>query len=393
MRGEESESQTRREAFELFLKLKSMGAVARELNRAGRLTRRGGAWSDVQVGRILTCTSAIGRYEIGRSEQSTSGKRLPTPSAERSSIDCDMIVTRAVWEKAQAILLEKSKAPEKQDSTHLFTGMVWCHCGQKMKVVSEGAKLDCPSCHAKIPTGDLAAIFVEDFFDVTSDCPSLAAAMSAPTEHRELQAAMVDVSISLADVKARREGLEGMLSSSSISQRRFEELHTPLEQEVWQLESRLKAVQEKLAGDSLPGFSLSEWQKTWAAWPTKRQRQLLSTFVERVTINGDSIEIAYLLSDSSSNDATQPQQTNPPTNQLTSGNTSGGPVYIRLPKPGEKCPITGLSRAKLNELILPNERNHFNPPVASKSVRKAGSQRGVRLVLLESLMAYLAGSA
>ena len=98
----------------------------------------------------------------------------------------------------------------------------------------------------------------------------------------------------------------------------------------------------------------------------------------------------YLLSDSSSKDAIQPQQTNPPTTQPPSGNSTGGPVYIRLPKPGDKCPITGLSRPKLNELILPNERNHYSPPVASKSLRKAGARKGVRLVLLESLMQYLA---
>ncbi len=391
--NEEVEALTRRMAFELFLKLKSMGAVSRELNAASRLTRRGGGWSDVQVGRILTCPSAIGRYELGRSEQGTSGKRVATSSAERSGIECGMIVTREVWEKTQAILLEKSKATEKQDSIHLFTGMVWCHCGPKMKVVSEGAKLDCPACHAKIPAGDLEAIFVEDFFDVTSSCPSLAAAMSAPSERRELQAELVDVSISLGEVKARREGAEGMLSSSSISQRRFEELHPPLEREVRQLESRLKAVQEKLAGNSPPGFNLSEWQKRWAGWPVKRKRQLLSAFVGRVTVHGGEIEIAYLLSDSSSKDATQPQQISPPTNHQQTSSTGGGPQYIRLPKPGEKCAITGLSRAKLNELILPNERNHFSPPVASRSLRQEGAQRGVRLVLLESLLVYLSGKS
>ena len=107
----------------------------------------------------------------------------------------------------------------------------------------------------------------------------------------------------------------------------------------------------------------------------------------------DEVEITYLLSESSSEDANQPQQTNPPTNQPASGYQGGGPVYIRLPKPGEKCPITGLSRAKLNKRILPNERNHFNPPVASKSLRKAGAQKGVRLVLLESLMHYLSGKS
>jgi hypothetical protein len=389
--SEEAEAQTRRMAFELFLKLKSMGAVARELNAASRLTRRGGAWSDVQVGRVLTCSSAIGRYEIGRSEQGPAGKRVATASEERSSIECEMIVTKAVWEKAQAILFEKSKAPEKENSTHLFTGMVWCHCGQKMKVVSEGAKLDCPACHGKIPAGDLEAIFVEDFFDVTSNCPSLAAAMSAPSERRELQAELVDVSTALGEAKARREGVERMLTSSSISQKRFEELHGPLEKEVRQLEFRLQAVQQKLAGNSPPGFSLPEWQKQWAAWPVKRKRQLLSTFVGRVTVHAGEIEIAYLLSDSSSKDATQPQQTTPPTNQPPSCNSGGGPVYIRLPKPGEKCAISGLSRSGLNELILKNERNHFNPPVASVSDRKKGATRGSRLVLLESLLAYLSG--
>jgi hypothetical protein len=302
-----------------------------------------------------------------------------------------MIVTKAVWEKTQAILLEKSKAPEKENNTHMFTGMVWCHCGQKMKVVSEGAKLDCPACHGKIPAGDIEAIFVEDFFDVTSSCPSLAAAMSAPSERRELQAELVDVSTALEEAKAAREGVERMLTSSSISQKRFEELHGPLEKKVRNLEFRLHAVQQKLAGNSPPGFSLPEWQKQWAAWPVKRKRQLLSTFVGRVTVHAGEIEIAYRLSDSSSKDATQPQQIMRPTNHPQISSTSGGPQYIRLPKPGEKCPITGLSRAKLNELILPNERNHFNPPVASKSLRKPGSTRGIRLVLLESLLTYLAG--
>ena len=139
--GEHVESQIRSEAFELFLKLKSMGVVARELNGAGRLTRRGGKWSDVQVGRILTCTSAVGRYEIGRSEIGPSGKREATVKGHSEIVECGAIVTGAVWAKAQAILLEKSKAPEKENLRHLFIGMVWCQCGQKMKVVSEGANL------------------------------------------------------------------------------------------------------------------------------------------------------------------------------------------------------------------------------------------------------------
>jgi len=65
------------------------------------------------------------------------------------------------------------------------------------------------------------------------------------------------------------------------------------------------------------------------------------------------------------------------------------PEFIRLPKPGQLCPWTGLSRSKMNELILPCPANDGRPPVASVSLRKKGSLRGCRLVVYESLITYL----
>jgi hypothetical protein len=44
--------------------------------------------------------------------------------------------------------------------------------------------------------------------------------------------------------------------------------------------------------------------------------------------------------------------------------------WSEMPKAGERCPHSGLTRSMLNELILPTERNHFRPPLASKSLRK-----------------------
>ena len=64
------------------------------------------------------------------------------------------------------------------------------------------------------------------------------------------------------------------------------------------------------------------------------------------------------------------------------------PEFIRLPKLG-LCPITGLSRSKIYTLILPHEDNNYKPPVASVSLRKTGQLKGTRLVVLESLLAYL----
>jgi hypothetical protein len=71
--------------------------------------------------------------------------------------------------------------------------------------------------------------------------------------------------------------------------------------------------------------------------------------------------------------------------------TTVKPVFIRLPKSGTRCPHTGLSRSKLNQLVLPCKENDFKPPVDSKSVRSRGTLRGTRLIVFDSLMEYLNG--
>lgn len=65
------------------------------------------------------------------------------------------------------------------------------------------------------------------------------------------------------------------------------------------------------------------------------------------------------------------------------------PEFIRLPRSGQPEPRTGLSRSALNDLILPNEGNGFKPSVKSICLRKRGAARGCRLIVWESLRAYL----
>ena len=67
------------------------------------------------------------------------------------------------------------------------------------------------------------------------------------------------------------------------------------------------------------------------------------------------------------------------------------PEFIRLPKPGTLCPWTGLSRSKLNELVLPSPVNDFKPPVRSVSLRNRGQLKAVRLIMFDSLIGYMRG--
>jgi hypothetical protein len=69
---------------------------------------------------------------------------------------------------------------------------------------------------------------------------------------------------------------------------------------------------------------------------------------------------------------------------------SADPRYIRLPRSGNPCPHSGLSRSALDLITRPQEANGFKPPVASKILKQVGQKKGIRLISYKSLMGYLA---
>lgn len=73
----------------------------------------------------------------------------------------------------------------------------------------------------------------------------------------------------------------------------------------------------------------------------------------------------------------------------TSGAAVSDIVWLRLPQSRGRCPVSGLSRSAVNELVLPNPENGYRPPVVSIVLKKRHAVRGIRLVNRESLLTYL----
>ncbi len=65
------------------------------------------------------------------------------------------------------------------------------------------------------------------------------------------------------------------------------------------------------------------------------------------------------------------------------------PLFVRIPRSGERCPFSGLTRSTLLSLVLPNLWLGSCPPVESLSPRQPGAKRGVRLVVWASLEAHI----
>lgn len=66
------------------------------------------------------------------------------------------------------------------------------------------------------------------------------------------------------------------------------------------------------------------------------------------------------------------------------------PEYIPIPRPGTKCPHSGLSRSGIYNLISATKANGYRALVLSTVVRLPGKKRGRRMVVRQSLMQYLA---
>ena len=66
------------------------------------------------------------------------------------------------------------------------------------------------------------------------------------------------------------------------------------------------------------------------------------------------------------------------------------PLYIRLPRSGSKDPLFNLGRSALNNLVLPTAANGYRPPVKSLVMKsQKHATRGIRMIVVESLAAYL----
>ena len=125
--------------YELFLVHRRKKTVAKLLNDLGYRTRNASFFSDTTVNRLLRDTTAKGvRVVDGR------------------TVEVEPIVSREVWQRVNDIL--DARRPPKQ-SIHLFTGVLYCDCGEKMIVPGDATKYVCVGCRRKILLSDLEAIF------------------------------------------------------------------------------------------------------------------------------------------------------------------------------------------------------------------------------------------
>lgn len=382
------EARIRRVAFEQFLVLGTKGGVARKLTKMGLPTRRGAAWSDMQVGRILTCRSAIGEYALGGGDG---------PEGDEEAVVCDPIVSKPLWDQVQARLagVRPIGAGASGASLGVFGGLVGCACGGSLERSGDGKWLVCSVCRFRKALEELEVTVVDDLVEMLVAHPRHVEALAPGSELSSWILELVDAEAAYDDARQERERLEGLMVASTITPARFAKLDAEAKRVMVEARRRLAVVKKRHPESqdrtrTAKNLLRASIRKRWNSFSSDRKRDVLRSMVDRIHVGPGGVQIQYHISDPASKEALVAQHYTGPTNQEPPVEEEPASQYLRLPKPGERCPVSGLSRAKLNQLILASERNNFRPPVASRSVKEPGATRGVRLIVRASLLKYLA---
>jgi site-specific DNA recombinase len=150
------EAPVRWRIFEIFFEHQRKQTIAEVLNAEGYKTRSGTIWSGQSIARLLTDPIVTGA----------------DPSA-------DAIVPQDLYDRCQDIL--KSQAAQggaKRAPRHLFAGLLFCGCGDKMYVPSSTKKYVCSTCRSKIRPEELEAIVVDQLKRTTKADTPLASLLS-----------------------------------------------------------------------------------------------------------------------------------------------------------------------------------------------------------------------
>jgi site-specific DNA recombinase len=305
------EAPVRKLMYELFLEHHRKHTVAKLLNEAGYRTRNGSKFSDNTVDRLIRDPIAKGTRRANYTKSLGEGKHWTVkPESEWVLTPVEPIISEQLWHQCNEIIDARraNGKPQTKKAVHLFAGVTYCACGQKMYVPSNTPKYVCYSCRNKIPTEDLEGVFQEElrrFFHSATDISEyLDQADAFIKEKAELLEALEKEQQKLQQEmdKMIRLYLDDQLPSEGFGQR-----YRPLEDRAKQIEDQIPELQGEIDFLKISYLSsdevISEAQDFYARWPQladAEKRKIVENVVERLTIGKDEvgIELCYLPSPS-----------------------------------------------------------------------------------------------
>ena len=299
---EPKEAPVRKLIYELFLEHKRKKTVARLLNEQGYRMRKGTKFSDTTVKRLLRDPTAKGLRRANYTRSTGRKKRWAhKPKSDWVYSEVEPIVDEELWDQCNAILDDqrKRRKPPARKRVHLFGGLTFCSCGQKMYVPSNTPKYVCSQCRNKVPVVDLEGIFQEQLKSFFFSPEEIAQYLKHGNEEIQQKEDLVEV-LEAEQRKIRREidKLYDLYMSEKITKDGFGEKYHPLSKRLKQVEEELPELQAQL--DMLKIHYLSSDQiiadakdlySRWSTLSAEDKRNIVEAITESIVVGKEEISI------------------------------------------------------------------------------------------------------
>ncbi len=301
------ESAIRKMMYELFLELRRKKAVANHLNRAGYRTRNGAKFCGTTIGRLIQDTTAKGLHRTNYSRRANDGTAWEfKPESEWVFTEVKPLISEELWNQCNQ-LLEPSSRPVNRPAkrvAHLFAGLVFCGCGEKMYVPTNSAKYVCSACRSKIPTDDLERIFFEQLNGFLISPGEINAFLNRAADTLDDKQRLLESRKKEAE-KTRQEidRTYQLYLKNQITGEAFGKFFKPLEERQKQLEEEMPRLQAEIDFLKINTFSseqvMNDAHDLQARWPhldREEKRRIVECITNKIVIEKDeiSIDLCYL---------------------------------------------------------------------------------------------------
>ena len=298
------EAPVRKLMYELFLQHRRKKTVVRLLNTAGHRTRNGSQFTSKTVGRLLQDPTAKGVHCANHTTRVGQGKRwTEKPKDEWVMTEVEPIVDADVWEQCNQLLeqsAEQNRRPAKKP-VHVFAGVAYCQCGEKMYVPSNSPKYVCRACRNKIPIADLEAIFCDELEAYSFSGDAIAAYLKQADEVQFEKEQLLKVQ-QAESAKLQKEitRVYQLYQAEQLDGESFGRFFKPLEERRKQLEvgiPRLEAEIDVCKVSNLSSkevaFEAQNLAKLWPTFEPQDKRNVVEAILERITVGKGEIDITF----------------------------------------------------------------------------------------------------
>ncbi|MEQ1709097.1 MAG: recombinase family protein [Terricaulis sp.] len=294
------EAPVRKLIYDLFIEHQRKKTVAKILNERGYRTRNGAKFSDTTITRLLRDPTAKGVHRANYTRSMGRGKAAALKAeADWVLREVPAIVSPGQWAEANAILDKQAFGGRKfKRGEYLFSGLLFCACGQKMYVKSPLPKYVCRACNRKMPTDDLEEVFrheLHSFFLSEADIRAFLEKDDQEIGAKEEQVRVLE--------NERRKGVSEMdriyraFIGESLPAKTFGELHGKLkvrqeeiDDEVAKLSAEVDLRKINHLSNEEVVASARDLYGRWASLSFEEKRAIVEAIVEDITI-GETIEI------------------------------------------------------------------------------------------------------